>query len=191
MEVKRQNFEKKGEHRISTTMIPIIVDKGTKKLGEVHLIVKLRVNKNDDFGEVYNIECKTIKNNGEIFMGKRFELYDKEDYIQAHLMKQAKKIELKEEDKNMNIKKARNKPIVREYMNFSGQPEEVKDLEKWIGKKIKVLPKNAPETISSVIIPTTEGDLRADPGTMIIKDVRGNFYPCQSEVFHKTYDIIE
>lgn len=39
----------------------------------------------------------------------------------------------------------------------------------------------------SIIISTLEGDMRADTGDYIIKGVNGEFYPCKSDIFEKTY----
>lgn len=36
-------------------------------------------------------------------------------------------------------------------------------------------------------IATLEGVMRADPGDFIIKGVKGEFYPCKSDIFHATY----
>lgn len=37
-------------------------------------------------------------------------------------------------------------------------------------------------------IDTLEGVMRADPGDWIIRGVKGEFYPCKSEIFEATYD---
>lgn len=39
-----------------------------------------------------------------------------------------------------------------------------------------------------LVIPTLEGDHRADPGDFIIKGVAGEFYPCKPGIFKATYD---
>lgn len=39
-----------------------------------------------------------------------------------------------------------------------------------------------------VIIDTLEGKMRADIGDMIIKGVKGEFYPCKPDIFKATYD---
>jgi hypothetical protein len=38
------------------------------------------------------------------------------------------------------------------------------------------------------IIPTLEGDMRADIGDWIIRGVAGEFYPCKPDIFAATYD---
>ena len=36
-------------------------------------------------------------------------------------------------------------------------------------------------------IKTLKGDMRINKGDYIIKDVKGEFYPCKSDIFHETY----
>lgn len=40
-------------------------------------------------------------------------------------------------------------------------------------------------------ISTLEGDLLAQPGDMIIKGVKGEFYPCKADIFAATYEAVE
>lgn len=39
-----------------------------------------------------------------------------------------------------------------------------------------------------LVIPTLEGNHRADEGDYIIKGVNGEFYPCKPDIFAKTYE---
>ena len=39
-----------------------------------------------------------------------------------------------------------------------------------------------------VLIDTLEGLMRAEPGDWIIKGVKGEFYPCKSDIFEATYE---
>lgn len=41
-----------------------------------------------------------------------------------------------------------------------------------------------------VIIPTLEGDHRADIGDWIIQGVKGEFYPCKPDIFAATYELV-
>ena len=41
-----------------------------------------------------------------------------------------------------------------------------------------------------LIIPTLEGDHKANVGDWIIKGVNGEFYPCKPDIFAKTYDVV-
>lgn len=42
-----------------------------------------------------------------------------------------------------------------------------------------------------IIIETLEGDLKASFGDYIIKGVKGEFYPCDEEIFNLTYEKVE
>lgn len=42
-----------------------------------------------------------------------------------------------------------------------------------------------------LIIPTLEGDMRADLGDWIIRGVKGEFYPCKPDIFSATYDPVD
>lgn len=77
----------------------------------------------------------------------------------------------------------RKKPVVieavmydgvnhQEISNFTGLPFLVRDDD--IGMPIT--------------IPTLEGDHLAQPGDMIIKGVKGEFYPCKPDIFAATYE---
>lgn len=39
-----------------------------------------------------------------------------------------------------------------------------------------------------VLIPTREGQMRADLGDWIIRGVKGEFYPCKPDIFELTYE---
>lgn len=39
-----------------------------------------------------------------------------------------------------------------------------------------------------VLIPTLEGEMRADPGDWIITGVKGETYPCKPDIFEATYE---
>ena len=41
------------------------------------------------------------------------------------------------------------------------------------------------------IIPTLEGNMRADLGDWIIKGVAGELYPCKPDIFDQTYEPVE
>lgn len=40
----------------------------------------------------------------------------------------------------------------------------------------------------SVWINTLEGAMRADPGSFVIRGVKGEFYPCAADIFEATYE---
>lgn len=41
----------------------------------------------------------------------------------------------------------------------------------------------------SLVIPTLEGDHRADLGDWIIQGVKNEFYPCKPDIFEATYEL--
>lgn len=42
-----------------------------------------------------------------------------------------------------------------------------------------------------LLVDTLEGQVRANLGTYIIKGVDGELYPCQADIFEKTYERVE
>ena len=42
----------------------------------------------------------------------------------------------------------------------------------------------------SIVIPTLEGDMKANAGDYIVRGVEGEFYPCRQDIFEKTYEKI-
>lgn len=41
---------------------------------------------------------------------------------------------------------------------------------------------------TDALIPTIEGVMRVQPGDMIIQGVKGEIYPCKSDIFEMTYE---
>ena len=51
---------------------------------------------------------------------------------------------------------------------------------------------NTTEEMKSFKIKTLEGDMNVSNGDYIIKDIKGEFYPCKEDIFKKTYlDFVE
>lgn len=91
--------------------------------------------------------------------------------------------------------KYRKKPVVIEAVQFKNINHG--EINAFVGKELKskiesetayLAGKGAP--VSSIIIPTLEGDMKAMPGDFIIKGVSGEFYPCKPDIFEKTYEIV-
>ena len=40
-------------------------------------------------------------------------------------------------------------------------------------------------------IPTLEGVMVANTGDFIIKGIKGEFYPCKSDIFNETYELVK
>lgn len=47
------------------------------------------------------------------------------------------------------------------------------------------------EDIDGIIIKTLEGNMLADFGDYIIKGIKGEFYPCKSDIFEASYQLVE
>lgn len=83
------------------------------------------------------------------------------------------------------IKQYRKKAIVIEAIQF--QSWNLKELAEWIGLVPAIKPgKNGdPEAL---YIRTLEGEMTVQLGDWIIKDIKGEFYPCKLDVFEATYE---
>jgi hypothetical protein len=76
----------------------------------------------------------------------------------------------------------RKKPVVIEAREWTGG--NAVSLMDWIGV-------NSLQDGSTLIIRTLEGDHEASLGDMIIKGVKGEFYPCKPDIFAATYEAVE
>lgn len=78
--------------------------------------------------------------------------------------------------------KFRKKPIVIEAMqNIVGMAESITA---WMADYCVTPRWENP----ALIIPTLEGDMKAERGDWIIKGVKNEFYPCKPEIFEATYE---
>jgi len=104
--------------------------------------------------------------------------------------------------RELEVRKARKKPVVIEFIRWNGKGDE-----SGMGLLFKLLGDgelpHAPDdphihagfgytpTDGRVTIPTLEGTMTANPGDYIIKGVAGELYPCKPEIFAATYEEIE
>ena len=79
--------------------------------------------------------------------------------------------------------KFRKKPVVIDAIQWKGcnHSEVAIFLEGHTSRKGEVIPDMA------IIIPTLEGEMRAEVGDWIIKGIKGEFYPCKPDIFAQTY----
>lgn len=76
------------------------------------------------------------------------------------------------------------KPVAIQAIRYMGYPEEIHHaIPESIGWDI------GGETPPSLGIPTLEGTMRCNPGSWIIRGISGEYYPCQHDIFEKTYEI--
>ena len=76
------------------------------------------------------------------------------------------------------MSKYRKKPVVIEAVQFDGN---IVEIEEFCGGY-------AENRDGEIVIATLEGELHASPKDFIIKGVSGEFYPCKSDIFDKTYE---
>lgn len=94
------------------------------------------------------------------------------------------------------IQKAQKKPVIVEVCQWTGNNDkEIIDFcEKnaYFKRFTNVGSLGFRELIPwDLYIKTLEGEYKAELGDYIIKGVHGEFYPCKSDIFMETYNIIE
>jgi len=77
------------------------------------------------------------------------------------------------------IKKYRKKPVVVEAVLWTG--DNLSEITKFMGRQPCVLGLR-------IEIETLEGVMSANEGDYIIKGIKGEFYPCKSDIFDMTYE---
>lgn len=86
------------------------------------------------------------------------------------------------------VQKYIKKPIVIEAVQFTDDSIKtimvINNFMDW--NELKV---NYDKNVPFIIIPTLEGNMKADIGDYIIKGINGEFYPCKPDIFAKTYDV--
>ncbi len=86
------------------------------------------------------------------------------------------------------MKLYRKKPVIVEALQWTGNEEEMKAFCPIAVFNHICLTSNPVQHQIDMIIPTLEGNHFATPGCFIIKGVNGEFYPCQEDIFYKTYE---
>ena len=123
----------------------------------------------------------------------------------------------KEEDKTMKPKRYMKKPVVIEAMRLVGEASETQQVLDWLADNLYPMlvgDYTDPENLryhdqgekdfsrpdkgvyidpanGDIMIRTLEGDMRARYGDYIIKGIRGEFYPCNADIFNSTYSFFE
>ena len=89
--------------------------------------------------------------------------------------------------------KYRKKPVVIEAFQWTGGPDQTEDPE-WIIDAMRI----GEEEINGawvkdghLIIMTLEGLMRANPGDYIIQGIKGEIYPCKSDIFEQSYEKVK
>lgn len=82
------------------------------------------------------------------------------------------------------------KPIVVEAIQIQRNPttEEIMSYPLWFIEAIKNLEVRDAEDGSGLVVSTLEGTMLCRWGNYIIQGVNGELYPCDCEIFNKTYE---
>ncbi len=81
--------------------------------------------------------------------------------------------------------KYRKKPVVIEAIRLGYTPYRM--ITEFC-PAIQLIRADRGSAIVFAVIPTLEGDMRAEPGDWIIRGVQGEFYPCKPDIFEQTYE---
>lgn len=74
------------------------------------------------------------------------------------------------------------RPVVVEAFHYRKDYTDYRDLQKFCPNIVGVNEQNNP------IIKTLEGEVSLYDDCYVIKGIKGEFYPCQKEIFETTYD---
>ena len=80
--------------------------------------------------------------------------------------------------------KFRKKPVVIDAIQWTGK--NLEELRQWMSPDYPAW--GTVTNPDALIIQTLEGNHHARIGDWIIKGVHGEFYPCKSDIFEKTYE---
>lgn len=83
----------------------------------------------------------------------------------------------------LDIRRYRKLPIPIDAVKYKGNWG---DMCEWIGKDALYFPEQ-----DRLVVHTLEGDMTVGIGDYMIRGVQGEFYPCKSDVFEQTYELIE
>ncbi len=83
--------------------------------------------------------------------------------------------------------KFRKKPLIIEAKRLC-EPYAPDDIANWCGGRICSI--GGVGANLWIEIETLEGVMKAEYGDWIIKGVRGEFYPCKSDIFEETYEFV-
>lgn len=89
----------------------------------------------------------------------------------------------------MKIGLFRKKPVVIEAAQLGVDYDTDCEIMGWCGgEPVGDIDEERDYDGAIMVIPTLEGEMRAEPGDWIIKGVKGEFYPCKPDIFEATYE---
>lgn len=85
--------------------------------------------------------------------------------------------------------KYRKKPVEIEAIQYNGYNKT--EIEFYFGVQLGEYNDNGIKREDFyLIIPTLEGNMKCMVNDYIIKDIAGELYPCKSDIFYQTYELI-
>ena len=84
--------------------------------------------------------------------------------------------------------KYRKKPVIIEAFQHDGTLESANDIGRWCGA---IHWWSESDNAFVLNIETLEGVMKASSGDYIIKGIKGEFYPCKSDIFESSYELVE
>jgi hypothetical protein len=84
----------------------------------------------------------------------------------------------------------RKKPVTIEARQLTSE-DAWPEIAAWCGgitRNLEMTPGAEPQAV--FLIPTLEGEMRAQVGDWIIRGVKGEFYPCKPDIFAATYEAV-
>lgn len=84
--------------------------------------------------------------------------------------------------------KFRKKPVVIDAIQLGRSPQSLHDVLEFIGSTKPYTVHDEENETHAIIIPTFEGDMRANVGDWVIRGVQGEVYPCKPDIFAATYE---
>jgi len=89
------------------------------------------------------------------------------------------------------MEKYRKKPVVIEAIQRNGADGNAMDLITWsAGSQTPIDCGDNDQGESQLYVKTLEGKLWITEGDWVIKGVQGEFYPCKSDIFEATYEVV-
>lgn len=88
--------------------------------------------------------------------------------------------------------KYRKRPVIIEALKFD--PTNINEIKLFVGENLICGEANIPVFSSQpqpYIIKTLKDDMIVSRGDYIIKGIKGELYPCKSDIFEQTYEKIE
>ena len=86
----------------------------------------------------------------------------------------------------LEISKFTKRPVTIEAVQLTDATD-WEDIATWCGGWLDAVRDPSDEHIVWLVIPTLEGNMRADADDWIIRGIQGEFYPCKPDIFEASY----